>query len=108
MIFVNAILQGTTPSLTITIPEEITVDEITALELTFKQAFGVSVHHLADVSLDIEDNTITYAFSEAETLALSPAAPLLWQLRIQTTDGIFGTPQNRINVLDLISQEAMS
>jgi len=104
----NGILQGTTPSLTITIPEEISVSSITALELTFKQVFGVSVHHLADVIIDTEANTITYAFSEAETLALSPAAPLMWQLRIQTADGIFGTPQGRLNVLDLISQEALS
>lgn len=104
----NGILQGTTPSLTITIPEEISVSSITALELAFKQMASVTLLHMADVSMDAEANTITYAFTEAQTLALSPSAPLMWQLRIETADGIFGTPQSRINVLDLISQEELS
>ncbi len=104
----NGILQGTTPSLTITIPEEISVSSITALELAFRQMASVTLLHLEDVRMDAEANTITYAFTEAQTLALSPSAPLMWQLRIETADGIFGTPQNRINVLDLISQEALT
>lgn len=104
----NGILQGTTPSLTITIPEEISVSSITALELAFKQMASVTLLHMADVSIDTEANTITYTFSETQTLALIPSAPLMWQLRIETADGIFGTPQNRINVLDLISQEALT
>lgn len=104
----NGILQGTTPVLTIKIPQEISVSEITALELTFKQAFGVTVLHMADVSLDVSENTISYQFTEAQTLALSPAAPLMWQLRIQTADGIYGTIQQRVNIYDLISQEALT
>lgn len=104
----NGILQGTTPSLTITIPEEISVSSITALELAFKQMASVTLLHLADVSMDAEANTITYAFTEAQTLALISSAPLMWQLRIETADGIFGTPQGRLNVLDLISQEALT
>lgn len=104
----NGILQGTTPSLTITIPEEISVSSITAAELTFKQSGTVWIYHLSDLSIDAEDNTISKAYTEAETLALNPTAPLFWQLRIQTADGIFGTPQSRINVLDLISEEAIS
>lgn len=104
----NGILQGTTPSLTITIPEEISVSSITALELAFKQMASVTLLHMEDVIIDTEANTITYVFTEAQTLALIPSAPLMWQLRIQTADGIFGTPQARINVLDLISQEALS
>lgn len=104
----NGILQGTTPSLTITIPEEISVSDITALELAFKQMASVTLLHLTDVSIDTEANTITYAFTEAQTLALIPSAPLMWQLRIETADGIFGTPQGRLNVLDLISQEALT
>lgn len=104
----NGILQGTTPSLSITIPEEISVTSITALELAFKQMGSVMLLHMADVSLDAEANSITYSFTQAQTLALIPSAPLMWQLRIETVDGIFGTPQSRINVLDLISQEELS
>lgn len=104
----NGILQGTTPTFTITIPEEIPVSNITAAELAFKQSGTVWIYHLSDLIIDAEDNTISKAFAEDETLALNPTAPLSWQLRIRTADGIFGTPQARINVLDLISEEAIS
>lgn len=104
----NGILQGTTPTLTITIPEEIPVSSITAAELTFKQLGTVWIYHLSELVIDSEENTISKTYTEAETLALNPTAPLSWQLRIETPDGIFGTPQARINVLDLISEEAIS
>lgn len=104
----NEILQGTTPSLTITIPEEIAVSSITAAELAFRHSGTTTLYHLSDLTVDSEANTLTYPFTEAETLALSPTAPLTWQLRIQTADGIFGTAQQRINVLDLISDEALT
>lgn len=104
----NGILQGTTPSLVITIPEEISVSTITAAELAFKHNGETVLHHLSDLTIDGEANTLTYAFTEEETLALSPAAPLTWQLRIRTADGVFGTTQQRISVLDLISEEELA
>lgn len=103
----NGILQGTTPTLVITIPEGIPVSTITAAELTFKHGDALTIHHLPDLDVDTEENSISYAFTEQETLALNPIAPLSWQLRIQTPDGIFGTVQQRISVLDLISQEVL-
>lgn len=100
----SAILQGTTPTLTITIPDEIPVANITALELAFKHGGTTNLLHLSDVVVDGEENTVSYTFSEEETLALNPAFPIIWQLRIQTADGIFGTTQARIGVYDLISE----
>lgn len=103
----NDVLQGTTPSLVIEIPEQIPVGTITAAELTIKHSGRTTLFHLADLTVDAEDNTISKAFSEQETLALNPVSPLGWQLRIQTPDGIFGTIKQRINVLDLYSEEAI-
>lgn len=103
----NGILQGTTPSLVITIPEGIPVSTITAAELAFRHSGEVSLYRLSDLTVDGTANTLTYMFTEQETLALNPTAPLTWQLRIRTPDGIFGTVQQRISVLDLISQEEL-
>lgn len=103
----NGILQGTTPTLVITIPDEIPVSDIRALELAIKHNGAVTLHHLPDVTVNANDNSISRTFTEAETLALNPSMPLFYQLRIQTIDGIFGTEQSRLNVLDLISQEAI-
>lgn len=103
----NGVLQGTTPTLIIEIPEQIPVRLITAAELTIKQTMRITLYHLADLAVDTEDNTLRKAFTEQETLALDPASPLMWQLRIQTPDGIFGTIQQRITVHNLISEEAI-
>lgn len=103
----NGILQGTTPTLVLEIPEQIPVSSITAAELAIKQGSSVVLYHLPDLVVDGEENTISREFTEAETLAMNPVTPLSWQLRIQTSDGIFGTVQQRISVLDLISQEVL-
>lgn len=101
----NGILQGTTPALVITIPEDIPVSSITAAELALRHNSETSLFHLSDLIVDTEDNSISKPFSEEETFALNPGVPLSWQLRVQTADGIFGTIQQRISVLDLISTE---
>ncbi len=104
----NGILQGTTPSLVITIPEGIPVSTITAAELAFKHNGETVLHHLADLTVNSTENTLSYTFTEAETLAMNTVSPLVWQLRIQTADGIYGTTQQRINVIDLISEEELA
>lgn len=104
----SGILQGTTPTLTITIPEETPVSGIRGIELTLKQGDTVTLLHRSDLIVDTEANTISRLFSEEETLALNPSQPLFWQLRIETADGIFGTPKGRITVFDLISTEALT
>lgn len=104
----NGILQGTTPTLTIKIPAEIPVSEIRAIELAFKHGGTVTLRHREELIIDTETNTISRSFSEEETLALNPAQPIFWQLRIETPGGIYGTPGARINVLDLYSDEVLT
>lgn len=104
----SSILQGTTPTLTITIPSEISVSSIEALELAFKHMGNTSFLNLSDVVLDGTDNTVSVTMPEDFTLSLDPSFPLYWQLRIGTANGIFGTPQARINIEPLISTEALS
>ena len=99
-----SILQGTTPKLEITIPEEFPVSTITEIELTFSHKDTVTKHGLSDVAVNGEMNTLTYSFTQAETLALDPRAPLWWQLRIKVPAGIVGTEKKQESVLDLISE----
>ena len=108
MNLIDGILQGTTPTFVITIPEEIQVSTITAAELTFRQGRTIWIYHLADLIVDAEENKINKPFTEQETLALDPKVMLNWQLRIRTADGIFGTKEKAIDVLNLISEEAIS
>lgn len=104
-----SILQGTTPSITFNISEEdFAVSDVTKLELVFSNNGKTETKGLSDVTLDADANSITYTFTEAETLALAPTARLYYQLRFGFADGsIIGTKKASIDVSDLISEEAL-
>lgn len=103
----NKLLQGTTPKLVITIPAPIAVADVFSVELTFEHVGTKKIVYIDGVTLDTDENTITYRFTERETLDMNPKQPLYWQLRIKTQDGIFGTEQESIDVKDLLSEEVM-
>ena len=100
-------LQGTTPTLEITIPQDIPVSNIIGIELTMRHKASKQKYGLSDVTVDSETNTISYRFAEAQTLALDPDYPLWWQLRVKTASGIVGTDKYQIDVKDLMSEDVM-
>lgn len=100
-----SILQGTTPKLEIEIPEEFPVSSIEKVELFFRHQDTRAKYGLSDVTLNAETNTITYNFTESETLAMNPKFPLFWQLRVKVPAGIVGTEKKQVSVLDLMSEE---
>jgi hypothetical protein len=100
-------LQGTTPELVITIPDPIAVADIINVEYTMEHVGTKKIVYIDGVTLDPEENTIMYRFTERETLDMDPKQPLYWQLRIKTQDGIFGTKKETVDVEDLLSEEAM-
>ena len=105
----DSILQGTTPTLTIAIdPTDFEVSNVVALEFAIKQKSNVSIYGLSDVVIDAEENTISYTFTETETLALIPDILLSVQLRFMFADGsICGNNRMNFNVNDLISTEVL-
>jgi len=107
----NSILQGTTPSLTISIdPDDLLLSNVAELELAFQQFNQPAVlKHMDDCIIDPAGNTVTYHFTQEETLALSPSSPLNWQLRFATVSGeVLGTNVAQIQITDLISNEVLS
>ena len=105
------ILQGTTPSFTISIdPNDFALANAIQLELAFKQFNQpILIKHLADCVVDTDANTVTYHFQQEETLAFLPKTPLSWQLRLLTASGdVIGTVISQIKIDDLISQEVLS
>ena len=103
------ILQGTTPSLEIEIdPNDFAVNDVTVLELAFRNGSTLLLKGLEDVMLDTEHNTITYHFTQAETLALNVKQALEYQCRFKFSDSsVVGTVKARINVRDLMSEETI-
>lgn len=103
----NGILQGTTPKLVITIPVEHMLTAVTEIELMLQHKGVKTLLHLSDVTVDTDENTITYAFTEEQTLALDPKEMLYWQLRLKTSSGIVGTLPAAVKVYDLLSEVIM-
>ena len=102
------LLQGTTPDLVVRIPSIIPVASIDKIELTFLHRSKKTILGNADVSLDAEENTITYVFPERFTLALDPNQKMFWQLRLYVGNRVFGTKKKEISIEDLISTEVLS
>lgn len=105
----SSILQGTTPSLEITIStEDFAVTDVQKLELVLQNGSNILKKGLTDVTLDADANSFTYTFTESETLQLKPQHSLTYQLRFVFADGsIVGTQKASVRVEDLISEETL-
>lgn len=105
----NSILQGTTPTLTISVDQDdLSLTNITDLELTLEQAGNLTYITMEDCTIDTAANTISYHFTEEETMNLIPTRLLNWQIRFLMPDGnIIGTTIEQIDVCELLSTEVM-
>lgn len=105
------IIQGTTPSLKINIStEDLLLSDVKQVELVFAQKGVVELtKHIEDVDVDLETNSITYHFTEKETMDLFPKREVEWQLRLQMSDDeLIATQKATFDVADLISKEVMT
>ena len=106
----DRILQGTTPTLVIELnKEDVLLNSVDQIELVFHQvgqAFTVKSEN--DCVLNAEDNTVSYHFTEEETLAMKPGKPLVYQMRLKTNTGeILGTEKAEIDILNLMRDAVM-
>ena len=104
----NRILQGTTPYLACHFnPDKLNVANIVALELAMKQIKTycpmLLIKGMDDCTIDIENNTILYHFTQDETLNMISAAPLKFQFRFLIESEIVGTREKEIRIDELLS-----
>ena len=106
------ILQGTTPTLRIKFQTtDAAVTDFTKIELTFRYGRTEEKHDLDDpqIELDADENTISYNFTEAETLGFTVGEALYYQVRAMLQSGkILGTRRKTINIVDLMSEDVLS
>lgn len=94
-----AILQGTTPLFVIPFQDTgISVADFDKAELTLTQKNQKVTHYLNEMIADPEENTLSYHFTEDETLALQKNEPMLWQIYVNIGSEIYGTDSARISV----------
>lgn len=103
------LLQGTTPYLVIDFAETgLDVSDFSAAELTLKTNINKRTYDLSAMVVDSEENTLTYHFSEADTLALSATAPAYWQIYVKVGAEIFGTEAEQLKILKKEKGAAMA
>lgn len=100
----ESILQGTTPTLTLEFDTaDLSVANIESLELAIKQQETVTVYGLSDVIIDTEANSISFSFTDTETLAFAPDMLIFAQARFFLNDGnVVGTRVMAFNVEEFI------
>ena len=98
-----SIMQGTTPSLTITInPDDFQLSAVTKIELYVKNGGTLTTFTADDLTVDTEANTVTLTFSEAETAAMNPKKFLTVQGRFWLGSSVVGINKLTFGVADMM------
>lgn len=97
-----SIMQGTTPSVTITIPPDaLALSSVTAMEIYIRNGDKVTTYSMDEVTVDTERNAIIKVFTEDETVALNPKKNIIVQGRMWIGDAIVGIEKIPIGVADM-------
>ncbi len=95
----ETLLQGTTPYLVIDFTDTgLDVSDFSAAELTLKSNITKRTYGLSAMIADAQANTLTYHFTEADTLALTATAPVYWQIYVKVGVEIFGTEAEQVQI----------
>lgn len=100
----NAIMQGTTPSLKIKIDEnDLLLSNVSRVELYIKNADVLWTFTGTDLTIDTTENEVTKVFTEAETSALTRNTTMIVQGRFFFPDGsVVGINKIAIDVADML------
>ena len=98
-----SIMQGTTPSITITInPDDFLLSSVTKVELYVQNGVTLTTYTADDLIVNTEANTITLTFSEEETAAMNPKKFLTVQGRFWIDTSVVGINKLTFVVADMI------
>lgn len=98
-----AIMQGTTPSITITIsPDDFLLSSVTKMEMYVRNGGTLTTYTADDLTVDTEANSITLTFSEAETAAMNPKKFLTVQGRFWLGTSVVGINKLTFGVADMM------
>lgn len=99
----DAIMQGTTPSVTLTIDEDdFLLADVTEIELYAKNGGRTTTTTMDGLTIDTEANSVTKHFTEVETAALDPRKNITIQARFFFADGsVVGIHKITLAVADM-------
>lgn len=100
----ESIMQGTTPSLTLTIStDDFLLSNVTAIELVVRNDSTTTKYSMSDLTVDTETNTIVKDFTETETAAFTPKKSVIVQGRCWLNTGkVVGIKKLYYDVTDMM------
>lgn len=105
----TTMLQGTTPKINFDFTNSgLSVSDIDAAELTIDSAGKTVTHVLSDMTVNTSDNTLSYQFTEAETLLLNDKYDAFYQLFIKIDSEVYGTKKKPCNIFQKLKGSVMS
>lgn len=97
-----SIMQGTTPSIKVKIsPDDFSVSDVSEIEFYVRND-TLTTYHMADLTIDAVENSVTKEFTEEETIALDPKKNVIVQARFFFADGkVIGIEKLTYSVSDM-------
>lgn len=100
--------RGTTPTITMELDDNITVNDIAAATLSIAQnGKEVISKNLNDMTADGESNTLTVTLTQAETLMLDRYITAEIQLKVKIGDDVTASDIIETKVKDIINEEVL-
>lgn len=101
--------RGTTPTLILEMPDEISVSDLSEAILTIEQnKREIITKFLSDMTLDVDGNAMTISLTQEETLELQDSRLAEIQLKIKTVDGmVTASDVIRIAVKEILNEEVI-
>lgn len=95
-----AIRRGTTPLITIELPEEFDVESITTVWIYISQNEEVVIDKVTE-DVEIAENTLSVALTQEETLSLEAGLAILQCRLLNDEDVAFASQASSVRVLDV-------
>ena len=102
-------IRGTTPTLTMKLPSEVSVSDISSATISIEQSGKEKITKtLPKMDKDTETNTLSVKLEQEESLSLSAKNKAFVQLKVKTTNGnVLASFPMPMVVTDIINEEVM-
>ena len=102
-------IRGTTPTLTMKLPSEVSVSDISSATISIEQSGKEKITKtLPKMTKDTETNTLAVKLTQEESLSLSAKNKAFVQLKVKTNNGtVLASFPMPMVVTDIINEEVM-
>lgn len=102
-------IRGTTPTLTMKLPSEVSVLDVASAIVSIEQSGKEKItKSISDITKDPDANTLAVKLTQEETLSLSARSSAFVQLKVKTNNGnVLASSPSPMVVTDIINEEVM-